>query len=109
MLVAPAGHSSNRRATDRAAGRRGGGIGRNLRPAIRRSDTAATARKFTAPMIEPPELHGKTQSVRPALRNAPSGMETGTAFDVFGSELPGETFTGVFEQPRHGGWRDVDL
>jgi hypothetical protein len=28
---------------------------------------------------------------------------------VFGSELPDETFAGVFDQPRQGGWREVDL
>jgi hypothetical protein len=32
-----------------------------------------------------------------------------TAFDVFGSDLPDETFEGVFDQPRQRGWRKVDL
>jgi hypothetical protein len=31
------------------------------------------------------------------------------AFDVFGSELPDETFAGVFSQPRQPDWRKVDL
>jgi hypothetical protein len=29
--------------------------------------------------------------------------EMSTAFDVFGSELPDEVFTGVFDQPRPRG------
>jgi len=32
-----------------------------------------------------------------------------TAFDIFGSELPDEVFTNVFDQPRQRGWRRVDL
>jgi hypothetical protein len=32
-----------------------------------------------------------------------------TAFDVFGSDLPEEAFTGIFGQPRQKGWREVDL
>jgi hypothetical protein len=51
----------------------------------------------------------RARAVRRALRDALTGMEAGTAFDVFGSELPDETFTGVFDQPRQGGWREVDL
>jgi hypothetical protein len=35
--------------------------------------------------------------------------EVKTAFDVFGSELPDATFTGVFDQPRQPDWRKVDL
>ena len=31
------------------------------------------------------------------------------AFDVFGSELPDESFAGVFDQPRQRDWRRVDL
>jgi hypothetical protein len=36
-------------------------------------------------------------------------LEVKTAFDVFGSELPDETFAGVFEQPRQGDRREVGL
>ena len=32
-----------------------------------------------------------------------------TAFDVFGSDLPDEAFAEIFDQPREGGWRDVDF
>jgi hypothetical protein len=32
-----------------------------------------------------------------------------TAFDVFGSGLPDETFADVFEHPRQRDWRNVDL
>jgi len=35
--------------------------------------------------------------------------EVKTAFDIFGSELPDETFAGVFDQPRQRDWREVDL
>ena len=35
--------------------------------------------------------------------------EVKTAFDVFGSELPDETFADVFNQPRQRDWRKVDL
>jgi hypothetical protein len=35
--------------------------------------------------------------------------EARTAFDIFGSDLADETFIGVFDQPRHRDWRDVDL
>jgi hypothetical protein len=32
-----------------------------------------------------------------------------TAFDIFGSELPDEAFAGIFDRPRQGNWREVDL
>jgi hypothetical protein len=32
-----------------------------------------------------------------------------TAFDIFGSNLPDETFDGVFPDKRQNGWREVDL
>jgi hypothetical protein len=47
--------------------------------------------------------------VRSTLGKALVHPEVKTAFDVFGSELPDETFTGVFDRPRQRGWREVDL
>jgi hypothetical protein len=35
--------------------------------------------------------------------------EAKTAFDIFGSDLSDEVFVGVFDQPRHRDWREVDL
>ena len=32
-----------------------------------------------------------------------------TTFDIFGSDLPEETFAGVFEQPREREWRKLKL
>jgi hypothetical protein len=51
----------------------------------------------------------KAKAVRSALKQALTGSETKTAFDIFGSDLPDETFAGVFEQPRQVGWREVEL
>jgi hypothetical protein len=47
--------------------------------------------------------------VRSTLANAVMHPQLMTAFDIFGSELPDETFAGVFDQPRTRGWRRVDL
>ena len=52
---------------------------------------------------------GEAENVRARLANALSSNETGTAFDIFGSELPEDVFAGVFEQPRKERWRDVKL
>jgi hypothetical protein len=48
-------------------------------------------------------LRGKTEAaeaLRVALAKAVMTPELNTAFDIFGSELPDEAFTGVFDQPR---------
>jgi hypothetical protein len=47
--------------------------------------------------------------VRSTLVKAVMHPELRTAFDIFGSELPDETFAGIFDQPRTRGWREVDL
>ena len=49
------------------------------------------------------------EALRAALAKALIHPEVETAFDVFGSELPDETFAGVFDQPRQRDWREVDL
>jgi len=51
----------------------------------------------------------RAESLRSALANALLDPEIRTAFDVFGSDLPDEAFSGVFDQPRHREWREVDL
>lgn len=49
------------------------------------------------------------EAVRSTLIQALAPPETKTAFDIFGSDLADEAFTGIFDQPRQRGWRDVDL
>jgi hypothetical protein len=51
----------------------------------------------------------KAEALRSALTKAVIDPQMRTAFDIFGSELPDDAFTGVFDQPRHGSWRRVDL
>ncbi len=51
----------------------------------------------------------KAETVRSTLAKALTHPEVKTAFDVFGSELPDEAFTGVFDQPRQRDWRRIDL
>jgi hypothetical protein len=55
--------------------------------------------------------HGseRAQSLRATLQQALIDPEVRTAFDVFGSDLADETFTGVFDQPREETWRDSGL
>jgi len=47
--------------------------------------------------------------LRSTLEKALIDPEIKTAFDVFGSDLPDEAFSGVFDQPRPRDWRKVDL
>jgi len=51
----------------------------------------------------------KAEALRSTLAKAVLNPEMRTAFDIFGSELPDEIFTGVFDQPRQRGWRRLDL
>jgi|SRR5712671_1944025 len=51
----------------------------------------------------------KAEAMRSTLARALIHPEVKTAFDVFGSELPDETFAGIFDQPRQRDWREVDL
>lgn len=51
----------------------------------------------------------KAQALRSTLATALIDPEVKTAFDVFGSELPDETFAGVFDQSRQRDWRKIDL
>jgi hypothetical protein len=53
-------------------------------------------------------LPEKAEPLRSALTKALTpGAET--AFDIFGSDLSEEVFSGVFDQPRQRKWRKVDL
>lgn len=51
----------------------------------------------------------KAEALRSTLANAVMNPQMSTAFDIFGSELPDDVFTGVFDQPRRRGWRRIDL
>ena len=51
----------------------------------------------------------KAKTLRSTLEKELIDAEIKTAFDVFGSDLPDETFAGVFDQPRPPHWREVDL
>ena len=49
------------------------------------------------------------EAVRSTLVKALVHPDLKTAFDVFGSDLPEEAFSGVFDQPRQWNRRKVDL
>jgi hypothetical protein len=53
--------------------------------------------------------HGKANALRSALEKALVNPAEMTAFDIFGSDLPDETFAGVFDQPRERDWRKLKL
>jgi len=51
----------------------------------------------------------KAKVLRSTLEKALDRPEVKTAFDVFGADLPDEVFADVFDQPRRGSWREVNL
>ena len=51
----------------------------------------------------------RAKSLRSTLEKALIDPEVKNAFDIFGSDMLDEAFSGVFEQPRQKGWREVDL
>jgi hypothetical protein len=51
----------------------------------------------------------KAAALRSTLAQALMHPEVKTAFDIFGSDLSDETFTGIFDKPRQRDWREVDL
>lgn len=51
----------------------------------------------------------RSDALRSTLANALLSPDVKTAFDIFGSELPDEVFSDVFDRPRRDGWREVDL
>lgn len=68
-------------------------------------DTALIRALAEALRGEPERAGGLRAKLREALRD--SGAIT--AFDIFGSELPDEAFSGVFEHGRDQTWHDIDL
>ena len=51
----------------------------------------------------------RAETLRKTLAQSLVHPEANDAFDVFGSDLPDEAFDGVFDSPRQGDWRRVDL
>ena len=51
----------------------------------------------------------EARELRRAIIAALPGTKPKSTLDVFGSDLPDETFEGVFTQERDSGWRGVDL
>jgi hypothetical protein len=98
--------------------------GKSQRRATRAHRRRAAARGFVRVEVQAPRkdagliralaemLRGKAEkaeALRSALAKALIHPEVKTAFDVFGSELPDETFIGVFDQPRQRDSRAVSL
>jgi hypothetical protein len=50
----------------------------------------------------------KAKALRSALEEALIDTEIRTAFDVFGSGLPDQVFTGIFKQRRQRNWHQCD-
>ncbi len=67
---------------------------------------AGLIRAVAATLRSQPE---KAKALRTMLEELLVDPEIGTAFDIFGSDLPDEVFAGVFDQPRRRDWREVDL
>ncbi|QQO31455.1 hypothetical protein JJC00_22770 [Bradyrhizobium diazoefficiens] len=67
---------------------------------------ASLIRALAETLRDKPE---RAAALRSTLATALLNPGVRTAFDVFGSELPDEAFSGVFDQPRGDGWRKVDL
>ena len=51
----------------------------------------------------------RAEALRSTLEKELIEPDMKSAFDVFGSDLPDEDFSGVFDQPRQKRWRKVDL
>ena len=51
----------------------------------------------------------EAETLRSTLARTLLRSEAKSAFDIFGSDLPDETFTDVFDQPRQREWRRADL
>jgi hypothetical protein len=96
---------SQRKATrahrSRAAGR---GLVR-VEVQARKSD-AGLIRALAETLRGQPE---KAKALRSTLADVLLRPGAKTAFDIFGSDLADEVFTGVFDQPRHRDWREIDL
>lgn len=97
---------------------------KSQRKATRAHRRRATARGFVRVEVQAPkqdagliralaqQLRGqeeKAEALRSTLANLLLHPDVKTAFDIFGSDLPDETFSGVFDQPRQNDWREVEL
>jgi hypothetical protein len=97
---------------------------KSQRRATRTHRRRAAARGFVRVEVQAPKkdaglirvlaetLRGKSEkaeAVRSALAKALIHPEVETAFDIFGSELADEAFTGVFDQSRQMDWREISL
>lgn len=51
----------------------------------------------------------QAKRLRVALEEALVDPKVKDAFDIFGSDLPDEAFDAVFDQPRQGTWREIDV
>ena len=58
------------------------------------------------------ELRGEPERakfLRVTVGNALRANEAKTAFDIFGSDLPDDVFSGVFDQSRQEHWPEISL
>ena len=67
---------------------------------------AALIRGIAETLRSDPE---KAEAIRTSVRGLLRTTSTGTALDLFGSDLPDEAFEGVFTAARDRRWRAVDL
>jgi hypothetical protein len=67
---------------------------------------AALIRTLAETLRSRPEKAAPLRSALARLLDRPGSK---TAFDLFGSELPDDVFAEVFDQPRQGHWRAIDL
>jgi hypothetical protein len=51
----------------------------------------------------------EAEALRATLAIALVHAAAKTAFDIFGSDLPGDAFKDIFDQPRQRDWREVEL
>ena len=96
---------------------------KSQRKATRAHRRRAAARGLARIEVQAPRKDAVLiRALAQALRNEPEKAETlrrtlarslhseaNDAFDVFGSDLPDDAFTGVFDAPRDHDWRRIDL
>jgi hypothetical protein len=61
-------------------------------------------RALAATLRDEPE---RAKTLRATLARALNDPEVQSAFDIFGSSLPDDTFDGIFDQPREKNWREM--
>jgi hypothetical protein len=97
---------------------------KSQRKATRTHRRRAAARGFVRAEVQAPgrdaqliravaeTLRGQAQeaeALRATLAKALVHAGAKTAFDIFGSDLPGDAFKDIFDQPRQRDWREVDM